>query len=76
MAKRIGETNAKTEKIWKKAEGWGLLVDKTYTLSLTSAKDYDKEAIETMTTKMNENLDGKIQSPIFLFAGYLYETEE
>ena len=42
VAEHIGGTNAKTEKILKKAEGRVLFVREAYTLS-TSGKDYGKE---------------------------------
>ena len=51
MEEHIGGTNAKTEKILKKAEGRVLFVDEAYTLSSTSGKDYGKEAIEAMMAK-------------------------
>ena len=76
MAEHIGGTNAKTKKILKKAEGRVLFVDEAYTLSSTSAKDYGKEAIEAMMTKMNANIDWKTKNPIFIFAGYLCEMED
>ena len=76
MAEHIGETNAKTKKILKKAEGRVLFVDEAYTLSSTSAKDYGKEAIEAMMAKMNANIDWKTKNPIFIFAGYLCEMED
>ena len=74
VAEHIGGTNAKTKKILKKAEGWVLFVNEAYTLSLTSGKDYGKEAIEAM--KMNANTGGKTKNPIFIFAGYPYEMED
>ena len=40
VVEHIGGTNAKTEKILKKAEGRVLFVDEAYTLSSTSGKDY------------------------------------
>ena len=76
MAEHIGETNAKTEKILKKAEGQVLFVDEAYALSWTSRKDYGKEAIEAMIAKMNANIDGKTKNPIFIFAGYPSEMED
>ena len=76
MTEHIGGTNAKTEKILKKAEGWVLFVDEAYDLSSTSGKDYDKEAIEAMMAKMNANIDGKTKNPIFIFAGYPCEMED
>ena len=76
VAEHIGGTNAKTEKIFKKAEGRVLFADEAYTLSSTSGKDYGKEAIEAMMAKMNANIDGKTKNPIFIFAGYPCEMED
>ena len=60
VAEHIGGTNAKTEKLLKKAEG----------------KDYGEEAIEAMMAKMNANVDGKTKNPIFISAGYPCEIED
>ena len=76
MAEHIGGTNAKTEKILKKAEGRVLFVDEAYTLSSTIGKDYGKEAIEAMMAKMNANIHGKTKKTIFIFAGYPCELED
>ena len=76
MAEHIGGTNAKIEKILKKAEGRVLFVDHAYTLSSTSGRYYGKEAIEAMMAKMNANIDGKTKNPIFIFAGYPCEMED
>ena len=76
VAEHIGGTNAKIEKILKKAEGRVLFVDDAYTLSSTSGRDYGKEAIEAMMAKMNANIDGKTKNPIFIFAGYPCEMED
>ena len=76
MTEHIGRTNAKAEKILKKAEGRVLFVDETYALSSTSGKDYGKEAIEAVMTKMNANIHGKTKKTIFLFAGYPCEMED
>ena len=70
VAEHIGGTNAKTEKMLKKAEGRVLIVDEAYTLSSTSGKDYGKEAVEAMMAKMNANIDGKTKNPTFIFARY------
>ena len=70
VAEHIGGTNAKTEKMLKKAEGQVLIVDEAYTLSSTSGKDYGKEAVEAMMAKMNANIDGKTKNPTFIFARY------
>ena len=74
MAEHIGGTNAKTEKILKKAEGRVLFADEAYTLS-TSGKDYGKEAIEAMMAKINANIDKKTKNQIFIFAGYPGDME-
>ena len=79
VAEHIGGTNAKTEKILKKAEGRVLFVDEAYTLSSTSGKDYGKEAIEAMMAKTNSNIDGKTKNPIFILARYpceMYPCED
>ena len=41
----------------------------------TSGK-HGKEAIKTMMTKMNANIDRKTKNPIFIFAGYPCEMED
>ena len=76
MTEHIGRTNAKAEKILKKAEGRVLFVNETYALSSTSGKDYGKEATEAVMTKMNANIHGKTKKTIFLFAGYPCEMED
>ena len=58
VVEHIGGTNAKTEKILKKAERRVLIVDEAYTLSSTSGKNYGKEPVEAMMAKMNANIDG------------------
>ena len=66
----IGGTNVKTKKILKKAEG----LDEAYILSLTSGKDYGKEAVVAMMAKMNVNIDEK--KIFFIFAGHPSEVED
>ena len=70
IAEHIGGTNAKVEKVLKRAEGRVLFVDEAYTLSSTTGKDYGKEAIEAMMARMTAHPDKSTKNPIFIFAGY------
>ena len=72
----IGGSKAKAKKILNKAKEWVLIVDEAYTLSSTSGKDYGKEAVEAMMSKMNADIDGKAKTPFFTFAGYPCEMED
>ena len=46
-----------TEKVLKKADGRALFVEKAYTLSSISEKDYGNKSIEAVVAKMNANID-------------------
>ena len=61
-------------KLWKslrKLRRRGVLfVDETYTLCAPSARDFGKEAVETLMANVNNNVNPKIKNPVMIVAGY------
>jgi len=70
VSDHIGGTAQKTLKAIKRAEGGVMFIDEAYRLSSSSNKDYGKEAIETVMSKMTPDPDGVSKLPVFIFAGY------
>jgi len=70
VSDHIGGTAQKTLKAIKRAEGGVMSIDEAYRLFSSSNKDYGKEAIETVMSKMTPDPDGVSKLPVFIFAGY------
>ena len=76
VVEHIGGTNAKTEKILKKAEGQVLFVDEAYTLSSTSGKDYWQRSDRGNDGENECEYRRKNKKHNFIFAGYPCEMED
>jgi len=73
--KFIGGTAQKTEKWIKSAEGGVFFLDEAYQLCSPCEKDFGKEALETIMSRMNNNVNPTIHNPVFIFAGYASEMQ-
>ena len=47
-----------------------MFVDETYTLCAPSARDFGKEAVETLMANVNNKVNPKIKNPVMIVAGY------
>ena len=72
VGRYIGETEEKTGKVIRDAQGGVLFVDEAYQLTAsTSSNDFGKQAVETFITELENNRD----SFITIFAGYTNEMD-
>ena len=65
----------KTEEKIKQAFGKVLFVDKAYTLTSKSKKDFGNKAIESIMRYMLPST-GSVQHPVLIFDGYSENMEE
>ena len=75
VSKFLGDMAKKNEKKIKQAFGKELFVDEAYTLISKSAKDFGKEATESIMRYMLPST-GSVKHPVFIFASYSANMEE
>ena len=73
IAKYLGQTAIKTQKLIDQAEGGVLFIDEVYSLGNSEKRDsYAKECIDTI----NQNLTEKAKNLLVIIAGYKREVKE
>ena len=73
IAKYLGQTAIKTQKLIDKAEGGVLFIDEVYSLGNPEKRDsFAKECIDTI----NQNLTEKAKNLLVIIAGYKKEVKE